>query len=70
MVTKKIEATRPTEADEQLAPAYGRRGMTRPVPKYRLPDHEMAPDTAYNIIHDELVLDGNSRLNMATFVTT
>ena len=46
MVTKKIEATRPTEADEQLAPADGRRGMTRPVPKYRLPDHELAPDTA------------------------
>lgn len=70
MVTKKIEMIRPDLADAVLAPAYGRRGMSRPVPKYRLPDHEMAPDTAYNIIHDELMLDGNSRLNMATFVTT
>ena len=25
---------------------------------------------AYQIVHDELMLDGNSRLNLATFVTT
>ena len=25
---------------------------------------------AYQIIHDELMLDGNARLNLATFVTT
>jgi glutamate decarboxylase len=30
----------------------------------------MAPQTAYQIIHDELMLDGNARLNAATFVTT
>jgi glutamate decarboxylase len=30
----------------------------------------MAPDSVYNIIHDELMLDGNARLNLATFVTT
>ena len=30
----------------------------------------MAPDVAYQIIHDELMLDGNARLNVATFVTT
>ena len=70
MLTKKIEATQADDADALLTPAYGRRGITRPIPKYRLPEHEMAPDTAYNIIHDELMLDGNARLNMATFVTT
>ncbi|NBC47620.1 MAG: glutamate decarboxylase [Gammaproteobacteria bacterium] len=58
------------EIDATLAPAYARRGMQRPIPKNRLPEHEMAPDTAYQMIHDELMLDGNSRLNMATFVTT
>ena len=26
--------------------------------------------TAYQLVHDELMLDGNSRLNLATFVTT
>ena len=30
----------------------------------------MLPLTAYNIVHDELMLDGNSRLNLATFVST
>ena len=30
----------------------------------------MPPHVAYNLIHDELGLDGNSRLNLATFVTT
>ncbi len=30
----------------------------------------MPADTAYQIVHDELMLDGNARLNLATFVTT
>lgn len=30
----------------------------------------MDPDTAYQIVHDAAMLDGNSRLNLATFVTT
>ncbi|HEX6418392.1 MAG TPA: pyridoxal-dependent decarboxylase, partial [Acidimicrobiales bacterium] len=40
------------------------------VPRDRLPDGEMAPATAYQIVHDELMLDGNARLNLATFVST
>ncbi len=40
------------------------------IPRHRLPEGEMAPDIAYQIIHDELMLDGNARLNLATFVTT
>jgi glutamate decarboxylase len=34
------------------------------VPKHRLPDGPMLPEMAY-----ELMLDGNARLNLATFVT-
>ena len=30
----------------------------------------MPPDVAYQVIHDELMLDGNARLNVATFVCT
>ncbi|AOU97331.1 glutamate decarboxylase [Acidihalobacter yilgarnensis] len=56
--------------DTDLAPTYGSRAMSEPVPKYALPDGEMAPQTAYQLIHDELMLDGNARLNLATFVTT
>jgi len=40
------------------------------VPRDRLPDGEMDEATAYQIVHDELMLDGNARLNLATFVTT
>jgi glutamate decarboxylase len=56
--------------DQTLEPAYAGRLQTRPVPKHRLPDEEHSPDAVYRFIHDELLLDGSSRLNMATFVTT
>src|SRR4029078_11592205 len=39
-------------------------------PRHKLPEDELSPDLAYQIIHDELMLDGNARLNVATFVTT
>ena len=40
------------------------------VPRHELPAGELPAPVAYQIIHDELMLDGNSRLNLATFVTT
>ncbi|MGB7798272.1 MAG: glutamate decarboxylase, partial [Pseudonocardiaceae bacterium] len=40
------------------------------LPRNELPRTELDPDTAYQVIHDELMLDGNARLNLATFVTT
>ncbi len=40
------------------------------LPRNELPPTELDPDTAYQVVHDELMLDGNARLNLATFVTT
>jgi glutamate decarboxylase len=40
------------------------------IPRNEIPAGEMSPDLAYQLIHDELMLDGNARLNLATFVTT
>ena len=40
------------------------------VPKERLADGEMLPQTAYQIVMDEVMIDGNARFNLATFVTT
>ncbi len=40
------------------------------VPRLDLAQGEMPADSAYQIVHDELMLDGNARLNLATFVTT
>ena len=39
-------------------------------PHRRLADGMVPPDAVYQVIHDELMLDGNARLNLATFVTT
>ncbi|MFB9832285.1 glutamate decarboxylase [Actinoallomurus acaciae] len=54
--------------DLEVNPLFSREPMT--VPRYALPDGEMEPATAYQVVHDELMLDGNARLNLATFVTT
>jgi glutamate decarboxylase len=35
-----------------------------------MPQRPTAPETAYQIVHDESMLDGNARLNLATFVGT
>jgi glutamate decarboxylase len=40
------------------------------IPKHSFPARGIDPDIAYQIVHDELMLDGNARLNLATFVTT
>jgi glutamate decarboxylase len=40
------------------------------APKSRLADDPVPADVAYQLIHDELLLDGSARLNLATFVTT
>ncbi|HKD33542.1 MAG TPA: glutamate decarboxylase [Gaiellaceae bacterium] len=40
------------------------------IPRHEMPVHSMPADVAYQIIHDELMLDGNARMNVATFVTT
>jgi glutamate decarboxylase len=45
--------------DQQLTP-----------PLHALADDPVPADTAWQLIHDELMLDGNARLNLATFVTT
>ena len=55
---------------QQITPAYTCRMEMAPIPSLRLPDEAMEPDAAYRFIHDELMLDGSSRLNLATFVTT
>ncbi|MFE7029234.1 glutamate decarboxylase [Streptomyces sp. NPDC057621] len=67
----------PAKSDEHpstVNPFYGEAnpvgGMTEAPPQHRLPDGPLTPSTAYQLVRDELMLDGNSRLNLATFVTT
>jgi len=63
---------RPPEHDADdltVLPRFTRAGMLK-VPKNRMPEREMLPQTAHQIVMDEVMLDGNARLNLATFVTT
>ena len=53
-----------------LSPVYARPGMKHGIPKDELPPEGMDPRVAYRLLHDELMLDGNARQNLATFVTT
>ena len=54
--------------EPESAPLFALEG--RHVPSHELPQTELPPDVAYQIVHDELMIDGNARLNVATFVTT
>ncbi|MEO6822589.1 MAG: glutamate decarboxylase [Candidatus Nanopelagicales bacterium] len=60
---------KPSRAEQFLSidPMFTREGG---VPRHELPSQQMAPAMAYQIIHDELLLDGNARMNLATFVST
>ncbi len=70
MIHRHVKIDQIRDSQRVLTPTYGRRALTEEVPRYEMPEREMLPNTAYNLVHDELMLDGNSRLNLATFVTT
>ncbi|WEW62000.1 glutamate decarboxylase [Emydomyces testavorans] len=49
---------------------YGSRFAAEDLPMNEMPEKEMPRDVAYRMIKDELSLDGNPMLNLASFVTT
>ncbi len=59
-----------TGEEESLSPTYAGRWFTHEVPKYRLPAEGVNAQAAYQVVHDELNLDGNPALNLASFVTS
>jgi len=70
MLHHRVSDEEAAEIMQLISPTYGSRELAGSIPKYRLHSHEVPARAAYQIIHDELMLDGNSRLNLATFVTT
>src|SRR6266516_458511 len=70
MLFNKVSMKDLSDAEQEITPVYSRHALIEPIPRYDFPAHELLPRTAYELIHDELLLDGNSRLNLATFVTT
>jgi glutamate decarboxylase len=57
------------DSEETLSPTYAARSFSHNIPKYRLPAQGMSANAAYQLVHDELNLDGNPALNLASFVT-
>ncbi len=68
MALKHPKAPSRPAGDLAVAPLFGLEPGR--IPRHRLPQGEMPPEVAFQIIHDELMLDGNARLNLATFVST
>ena len=42
----------------------------RAAEKFKMPPQGSPPREAYEMVHDELMLDGTARMNLATFCTT
>ncbi|KAL2814559.1 pyridoxal phosphate-dependent transferase [Aspergillus cavernicola] len=59
-----------TEEDGYYSTVYGTRFATERLPQTEMPECEMPREVAYRMIKDELSLDGNPMLNLASFVTT
>ncbi len=55
---------------DRLSDVYGSEDLSKPMPKYKMPEKEHDPRLAYSVVRDELMLDGNSRQNLATFCQT
>jgi glutamate decarboxylase len=58
------------ENKEYTTNIYGTRYFSQPIPKFEIPEEGMPSNVAYRLIYDELNLDGNPNLNLASFVTT
>ncbi|MCO5577507.1 hypothetical protein L7F22_031338 [Adiantum nelumboides] len=57
-------------SDNSLHSTFASRYVQTSLPRFRMADHEISKEAAFQIISDELMLDGNPRLNLASFVTT
>src|SRR5262245_42911824 len=66
------EEAHPTRAMEEIdvRPQFCRPGATGTVPRVRMPVWPTSPETAHQTVDAELMLDGDARLKVATFVTT
>ncbi|KAF3530914.1 hypothetical protein DY000_02042581 [Brassica cretica] len=61
---------RNSDSEEHLHSTFASRYVRAVIPRFKMPDNSMPKDAAYQVISDELMLDGNPRLNLASFVTT
>ncbi|KAK2440445.1 glutamate decarboxylase gad1 [Trifolium repens] len=59
-----------SESDVSVHSTFASRYVRTSLPRFKMPEESIPKEAAYQIINDELMLDGNPRLNLASFVTT
>ncbi|KAK4747614.1 hypothetical protein SAY87_014200 [Trapa incisa] len=59
-----------SESDVSVHSTFASRYVRTSLPRFKMPEASIPKEAAYQIINDELMLDGNPRLNLASFVTT
>ncbi|MED6157531.1 hypothetical protein PIB30_023916 [Stylosanthes scabra] len=62
--------TDPEQQTQSLYSTFASRYVRDPIPRFKMPEKCIPKEAAYQIINDELMLDGTPRLNLASFVTT
>jgi glutamate decarboxylase len=66
MVLQGRSEIHPKPADKGSASSF----LSKPAPRYRFPKEGIERAAAYQLVHDELLLDENARQNLATFCQT
>lgn len=66
----KVDRKEVSDIPVNANPLFTRAGEATDFPRFALPDEPSDPETAYQVVHDEMMLDGNARQNLATFVGT
>lgn len=59
-----------TSKYSELDDVYASVDLSRSLPKTKFPQKESSPRNVFDAVRDELMLDGNSRQNLATFCQT
>ncbi|KAI0390069.1 glutamate decarboxylase [Xylariaceae sp. FL0594] len=67
---KKIRLQLSNDEDAYTTSVYGSKFAAEDLPRHEMPETDMPKEIAYRMIKDELSLDGNPMLNLASFVTT
>lgn len=70
MSTCDCNKNRNAEPAPASASIFGSPEAGRVLPKTKIPSSAMRAEDAYQLVHDELLLDGNARQNLATFCQT
>ncbi|MDD3155215.1 MAG: glutamate decarboxylase [Victivallaceae bacterium] len=58
------------QVDNRKDDVFASSELGKPAGAYKFPAKEQSERGSYQLVHDELMLDGNARMNLATFCTT